>query len=126
MLSLRDALPIEKQQLIWDRPAADSFLLNQAIYDISDNDYRQRLGELTEMLSLDGILHKQVRKLSLGERMKCELAAALLHQPKVLFLDEPTIGLDANMQQAVRDFIADYNRRHGATDRKRPRLNPRH
>ena len=105
----------QKQQLIWDLPAADSFLVNQAIYDISESDYRRRLGELTEMLGLKGILHKQVRKLSLGERMKCELAAALLHQPKVLFLDEPTIGLDVNMQQAVRDFIADYNRRHGAT-----------
>ncbi len=105
----------QKQQLIWDLPAADSFLLNQAIYDISESDYRRRLGELAKMLGLDGILHKQVRKLSLGERMKCELAAALLHQPKVLFLDEPTIGLDVNMQQAVRDFIADYNRRHGAT-----------
>src|SRR5690606_36595638 len=71
--------------------------------------------ELTEMLGLQGLLTKQVRKLSLGERMKCELAAALLHQPKVLFLDEPTIGLDSNMQLAVRDFIASYNRRHGAT-----------
>lgn len=105
----------QKQQLIWDLPAADSFLVNQAIYDIPDAVYRRRLGELTEMLGLQGLLNKQVRKLSLGERMKCELAAALLHQPQVLFLDEPTIGLDVNMQQAVRDFIAGYNRRHGAT-----------
>ena len=105
----------QKQQLIWDLPAADSFLVNQAIYDIPDDVYRQRVGELTDMLGLGGLLNKQVRKLSLGERMKCELAAALLHGPKVLFLDEPTIGLDVNMQQAVRDFVAGYNERHGAT-----------
>src|SRR5215475_10322912 len=105
----------QKQQLIWDLPAADSFLVNQAIYEIPDDVYRQRVGELTEMLGLAGLLNKQVRKLSLGERMKCELAAALLHGPKVLFLDEPTIGLDVNMQQAVRDFVAGYNERHGAT-----------
>jgi ABC-2 type transport system ATP-binding protein len=105
----------QKQQLAWDLPAADSFLVNQAIYDIPDDVYRRRVGELTEMLSLQGLLNKQVRKLSLGERMKCELAAALLHAPQVLFLDEPTIGLDVNMQQAVRTFIADYNRRFGAT-----------
>jgi ABC-2 type transport system ATP-binding protein len=105
----------QKQQLIWDLPAADSFLVNQAIYDIPDPVYRQRVEELTEMLGLGGLLNKQVRKLSLGERMKCELAAALLHGPKVLFLDEPTIGLDVNMQQAVRDFVAAYNARHGAT-----------
>jgi ABC-2 type transport system ATP-binding protein len=105
----------QKQQLIWDLPAADSFLVNQAIYDIPDDVCRRRVGELTEMLGLTGLLNKQVRKLSLGERMKCELAAALLHGPQVLFLDEPTIGLDVNMQQAVRDFVAAYNERHGAT-----------
>ncbi len=105
----------QKQQLTWDLAAVDSFLVNQAIYEIPDNVYKQRLGELTDMLSLEGILNKQVRKLSLGERMKCELAAALLHQPKVLFLDEPTIGLDVNMQSAVREFIANYNARYGAT-----------
>ena len=105
----------QKQQLSWDLAAVDSFLVNQAIYEIPDAVYRERLGELTEMLSLDGLLHKQVRKLSLGERMKCELAAALLHRPKVLFLDEPTIGLDVTMQQQVRRFVADYNLRHGAT-----------
>src|SRR5262245_10988331 len=104
----------QKQQLIWDLPAADSFLVNQAIYEIPEDVYRRRVGELTEMLGLGGLLNKQVRKLSLGERMKCELAAALLHGPKILFLDEPTIGLDVNMQQAVRSFVADYNQRTGA------------
>ena len=105
----------QKQQLSWDLAALDSFLVNAAIYKIPDAVYKTRLTELTEMLSLDGLLNKQVRKLSLGERMKCELAAALLHNPKVLFLDEPTIGLDVNMQESVRDFIAAYNLRHGAT-----------
>src|SRR5215471_4373138 len=105
----------QKQQLIWDLPAADSFLVNQAIYEIPDDVYRQRIGELTEMLGLTGLLNKQVRKLSLGERMKCELAAALLHEPKVLFLDEPTIGLDVAMQVAIRDFVRLYNQRHDAT-----------
>lgn len=105
----------QKQQLIWDLPAQDSFLVNQAIYEIPDREYRERLGEFSEALGLHGILRKQVRKLSLGERMKCELAAALLHRPKVLFLDEPTIGLDVNMQEAVREFVREYNARYGAT-----------
>ncbi len=105
----------QKQQLSWDLAALDSFLVNAAVYKIPDDVYKTRLAELTEMLSLDGLLNKQVRKLSLGERMKCELAAALLHQPQVLFLDEPTIGLDVNMQESVRDFVAAYNLRHGAT-----------
>jgi ABC-2 type transport system ATP-binding protein len=105
----------QKMQLSWDLPAADSFLVNQAIYDIPEPVFRRRLGELSEMLGLEGLLNKQVRKLSLGERMKCELAAALLHGPQVLFLDEPTIGLDVNMQRAVRSFIGDYNARFGAT-----------
>ncbi len=104
----------QKQQLAWDMTPGDSFLVNQAIYDVSDADFRQRLGELTDMLELQPVLKKPVRKLSLGERMKCELASALLHAPKILFLDEPTIGLDVNMQQAVRRFVADYNARTGA------------
>ncbi len=105
----------QKQQLSWDLSALDSFLVNAAIHKVPDALYKERLTELTEMLSLDGLLNKQVRKLSLGERMKCELAVALLHSPKVLFLDEPTIGLDVNMQESVRDFIAAYNLRYGAT-----------
>jgi ABC-2 type transport system ATP-binding protein len=105
----------QKQQLVWDLPAEDTFLLNKVIYDVPEDIYRRRLANLADMLDLQDLLKRQVRKLSLGERMKCELAAALLHGPKVLFLDEPTIGLDVNMQQALRGFIADYNARHGAT-----------
>jgi ABC-2 type transport system ATP-binding protein len=105
----------QKQQLNWDLPAIETFLVNQAIYEISDEQYKQTLQELTELLDLGPLLKKQVRKLSLGERMKCELAAALLHRPQVLFLDEPTIGLDVTMQVKIRQFIAEYNRRHCAT-----------
>lgn len=105
----------QKQQLIWDLPALDSLKINAAIYGISDKDYRQRVGELTEMLSLQGKLNQAVRKLSLGERMKAELMAALLHRPQVLFLDEPTLGLDVNAQVGVREFLREYNQRYGAT-----------
>lgn len=105
----------QKQQLIWDLPAIETFEVNRAIYDISDDAYRSTLAELTDLLDLGPLLTKQVRKLSLGERMKCELAAALLHHPKVLFLDEPTIGLDVTMQTSVRRFIAEYNARYDAT-----------
>src|SRR5919202_5082663 len=105
----------QKQQLLWDLPALDSFLVNQAIYEIPDDEYRATMREFNAILELEGILKKQVRKLSLGERMKCELAAALLHRPKVLFLDEPTIGLDVTMQTKIRQFIGEYNRRHRAT-----------
>lgn len=105
----------QKQQLIWDLPALDSLKINAAIYGISDKEYRQRVGELTEMLSLHGKLNQPVRKLSLGERMKAELMAALLHHPKVLFLDEPTLGLDVNAQVGVRQFLREYNQRYGAT-----------
>ncbi len=105
----------QKQQLMWDLPALDSFLVNQAIYEITDTDYKATMQEFTDLLGLEDVLKKQVRKLSLGERMKCELAAALLHKPKVLFLDEPTIGLDVNMQVKIREFIAEYNQRFNAT-----------
>ncbi len=104
-----------KNQLIWDLPAMETFLVNKAIYELSDGDYQATLKELNELLYLEPLLKKQVRKLSLGERMKCELAAALLHRPRVLFLDEPTIGLDVTMQVAIRQFIMTYNQRHGAT-----------
>ncbi|MBV9787796.1 MAG: ATP-binding cassette domain-containing protein [Chloroflexi bacterium] len=105
----------QKQQLIWDLPAIETFEVNRAIYEIPDDLYRKTVAELTELLNLEPLLTKQVRKLSLGERMKCELAAALLHSPRVLFLDEPTIGLDVTMQANVRKFIAEYNTRHRAT-----------
>ncbi|MCS7055719.1 MAG: ATP-binding cassette domain-containing protein, partial [Thermoflexales bacterium] len=105
----------QKQQLFWDLPPIETFLVHQAIYDIPRPQFEATLRELDQLLDLGPLLKKQVRKLSLGERMKCELAAALLHRPKVLFLDEPTIGLDVTMQARIRDFIAEYNRRHGAT-----------
>lgn len=105
----------QRNRLAWDIPAADSFLLNQAIYRISDEDYRRTLKELDDLLELGPIMRKPVRNLSLGERMKCELAAALLHRPKVLFLDEPTIGLDISSQARIRSFLQEYNRRTGAT-----------
>jgi ABC-2 type transport system ATP-binding protein len=105
----------QRSRLSWDIPAADSFLLNQAIYRISDADYRRTLKELDELLELGPILRKPVRNLSLGERMKCELAAGLLHNPRVLFLDEPTIGLDLTGQARIRTFLQEYNRRTGAT-----------
>jgi ABC-2 type transport system ATP-binding protein len=104
-----------RSQLIWDIPAIDSFRVNQAVYRIPDAQYQQILGELTELLDLGALLNKQVRSLSLGERMKCELAASLLHRPAVLFLDEPTIGVDVTMQTRIRRFITEYNRLHGAT-----------
>ena len=105
----------QKQQLMWDLPAVETFLVNQAIYEIPTDQYNRTIKELDALLDLGPIMKKQVRKLSLGERMKCELAAALLHQPKVLFLDEPTIGLDVTMQVRIREFIAAYNQRSGAT-----------
>jgi ABC-2 type transport system ATP-binding protein len=105
----------QKQQLIWDLPVLDSLRINAAVYGIPDKDYRQRVGELTEMLSLEGKLNQAVRKLSLGERMKAELMAALLHQPQVLFLDEPTLGLDINAQFSVRQFLREYNDHYQAT-----------
>ena len=105
----------QKQQLNWDLPAIETFVVNQAIYEIPDGTYKRTLDELTELLDLAPLLKKQVRKLSLGERMKCELAAALLHRPDILFLDEPTIGLDVTMQTKIRQFVAEYNRRYHAT-----------
>jgi ABC-2 type transport system ATP-binding protein len=105
----------QKQQLIWDLPAMDSLRINAAVYGISDRAFQRQVDELSEMLGLQGKLVQPVRKLSLGERMKAELLAALVHQPQVLFLDEPTLGLDVNAQVSVREFLREYNQRHGAT-----------
>jgi ABC-2 type transport system ATP-binding protein len=105
----------QRNQLVWDIPVADSYELNRAIYRIPESDYRQTLFELTELLDLEPLLTKPVRNLSLGERMKCELAGALLHRPRVLFLDEPTLGLDVTAQRRIRSFIAEYAARHHAT-----------
>jgi ABC-2 type transport system ATP-binding protein len=105
----------QKQQLLWDLPPSETFELNRAIYGVPTLEFRRTLDELVTLLKLEPLLGKPVRQLSLGERMKCELAAALLHRPKVLFLDEPTIGLDVTMQVAVREFIRRYNEQHGAT-----------
>jgi ABC-2 type transport system ATP-binding protein len=105
----------QRNQLVWDIPALDSFELNRAVYRIPSADYRRTLDELTELLELGPLLRKPVRNLSLGERMKCEIAAALLHRPRVVFLDEPTIGLDVTMQRRIRSFVAEYNRRFDAT-----------
>ncbi|WP_254567974.1 ATP-binding cassette domain-containing protein [Oscillatoria sp. HE19RPO] len=105
----------QKQQLLWDLPALDSLRINGVVYGIPEKECRKRIGELTEMLSLQGKLNQPVRKLSLGERMKAELMAALLHNPDVLFLDEPTLGLDVNGQASVREFLREYNQRTGAT-----------
>ncbi len=100
----------QKNQLWWDLPARESFALNRDIYEIDPGRYERILGELVEIMGIGHLLDVQVRKLSMGERMKCELIAALLHQPRVLFLDEPTIGLDVVSQENIRAFIEDYNR----------------
>lgn len=105
----------QKNQLWWDLPAIESFHLNKAIYEISDKKFNETLSRLAKILDVEDILNIQVRKLSLGQRMKCEIIAALLHNPKVLFLDEPTIGLDVVMQKTLRDFIKQYNKEFGAT-----------
>src|SRR3989344_1766063 len=105
----------QKNQLWWDLPAQETFLLNKEIYEIPDDQYNKTLHELVELLDVESLLKVQVRKLSLGERMKMELIAALIHSPKVLFLDEPTIGLDVVMQKKMRDFINEYNSRRKAT-----------
>lgn len=105
----------QKNQLWWDLPAIDTFLLNKEIYEIETKDFNTRLNELSTLLKVKDLLHIPVRKLSLGERMKCELIASLLHNPKILFLDEPTIGLDVVMQQEVRNFIKRYNEQFKAT-----------
>ncbi len=105
----------QKNQLWWDLPAIESFLLLRHIYGLPSDQYRQTLDELVDLLGVREKLNVMVRELSLGERMKMELIAALLHRPRVLFLDEPTIGLDVVSQKAVRQFLRDYNRRHRVT-----------
>lgn len=105
----------QKNQLWWDLPPTDTFLLNKDIYKIPKQRYEENLEELVELLEVREILGTPVRKLSLGQRMKCELIASLLHQPKVIFLDEPTIGLDIAIQKKIRQFLKDYNKKHNAT-----------
>lgn len=105
----------QKNQLWWDLPAIETFNLNKEIYEVPDKQYKKILDEMVQLLEVEDILKVQVRKLSLGQRMKCELIASLLHSPKVLFLDEPTIGLDVIMQKKIRDFVREYNKRHNAT-----------
>ena len=105
----------QKNQLWWDLPAMESFILNKEIYEVPDAQFKQTLDELVELLEVKDFLKVQVRKLSLGQRMKMELIAALIHSPRILFLDEPTIGLDVVMQKKMRDFIKEYNQRFNST-----------
>jgi ABC-2 type transport system ATP-binding protein len=104
-----------RNQLEWDLPALDSFELNRAVYRVRRSDFLPLRDELIELLDVGDLVRKPVRNLSLGERMKVEIVGSLLHRPQVLFLDEPTIGLDVTMQKRIRSFVADYNRRYGAT-----------
>ncbi len=105
----------QKNQLSWDLPAMESFILNKEIYEVPDKEFRKTLDDLSELLDIKKLLDVPVRKLSLGERMKCELVAALIHSPKVLFLDEPTIGLDVVSQNNIREFLKDYNKKKKTT-----------
>lgn len=104
----------QKHQLWWDLPLYDSLLLQRDIYEMSDEEFRTNLAELNELLELEPFMKTQVRKLSLGQRMRGELAAAFVYRPHVLFLDEPTIGLDVIAQRRIRDFILEYQQRHNA------------
>jgi ABC-2 type transport system ATP-binding protein len=105
----------QKQQLLWDLPPSETFELNRAIYGIERRAFAETLSELVTLLEIGDVIKRPTRQLSLGERMKCELAAALVHSPKLLFLDEPTIGLDVSMQATLRNFIRAYNEQRGAT-----------
>jgi len=104
-----------RSQLQWDLPALDSFDLQRAVYQIPHDQFKNTRDEFIELLDLQELVKKPVRNLSLGERMKVEIVGALLHRPRVLFLDEPTIGLDVTMQRRIRGFVAEYNQRYGAT-----------
>ena len=105
----------QRSQLWWDVPVIDSFELLKDIYQIPNTQYKQSLEELTDLLNLGELLRSPARQLSLGQRMRCEIGASLLHQPRILFLDEPTIGLDAVSKLAVRDFILKQNQLHKTT-----------
>ena len=105
----------QRSQLWWDVPVSDSFELLKDIYKIPDNEFKETLKELTEKLNLEEIFNRPLRQLSLGQKMKCELAASLIHKPKILFLDEPTIGLDAVTKLAVRDFVKEINKKWNTT-----------
>ncbi|MDR2045185.1 MAG: ATP-binding cassette domain-containing protein [Clostridium sp.] len=105
----------QKAQLNWDLPANESLYLNKCIYEVEDREYQKTLDELVELLEVGDLLKVQVRRLSLGERMKMELIASFLHRPKVVFLDEPTIGLDFLSQKSIREFIRSYNRQNKVT-----------
>lgn len=100
----------QKSQLIWDIPPIDSFAMNKAIYGISDEDYKSRLDEMTELFDVGEVIHKPTRVLSLGERMKCEFIMAMLHRPEIVFLDEPTIGLDVIAKNKIREVVGEMNR----------------
>lgn len=100
----------QKSQLIWDIPPVDSFSMNKAIYDVSDADFKERLDKFVRLFDISEVIHKPTRVLSLGERMKCEFVMAMLHQPEIVFLDEPTIGLDVIAKATIRDFIKEMNR----------------
>ncbi|MCA9617619.1 MAG: ATP-binding cassette domain-containing protein [Myxococcales bacterium] len=105
----------QKMQLLWDLPPSETFELNRALFDLDATAYRRTRDDLVDLLELGPLMDRPVRNLSLGERMKCELAAALIHRPSVLFLDEPAIGLDVRMQVAVRQFISEWNKQSGVT-----------
>ena len=105
----------QRQRLLWDLPPQETFELNRLVYEVPEADFRATLRELDDLLELGDLPRRPTRELSLGDRMKCELAAALIHRPEILFLDEPTIGLDVGMQLAVRGFLERYGEQHGAT-----------
>jgi ABC-2 type transport system ATP-binding protein len=105
----------QRNSLFWDLPALDAFEVHRTVYRVPGRQFRETLDELVDLLDLEPLLTKQVRVLSLGERMRCELAGSLLHRPEVLFLDEPTLGLDVNAQSVLRAFLRSYNEHHGAT-----------
>lgn len=105
----------QRNQLLWDLPPLDTFYLNKEIYDVSDSNFKKTVGDLTELLRCKDLLSKPVKTLSLGERMKMELIAGLIHNPRIIFFDEPTIGLDIFSQEVIRDFIKNYQRRYRAS-----------